>query len=72
MKKQKVGERESEVEAGGLAEENLRLPGKSILTLARVALGGDSEARGTSTSEAAQDVVARVRAGRRQGALVLI
>lgn len=53
-------------------EKNLCLPEKSILTLARVALSGDGEARGTSASEAAHDVVARVRAGRLQGALVFI
>lgn len=61
-------ERESVRQVGG----HQRLPEKSVPTLARVALRGDGEAGGADASEAAHDVVAGVRAGRLQGALVLI
>lgn len=61
------------LEAGGLAGENqLSSSRKSVVTLARVALRGDGEARGAGAGEAAHDVVARVRAGGLQGTLVFI
>lgn len=44
----------------------------SCLTLARGALRGDGEARGTGTGEASHDVVAGMRAGSLKGTLIFI
>lgn len=45
---------------------------RSCLTLARVALWGDGEARGTGAGEAPHDVVAGMRAGGPKGTLIFV